>query len=268
MYTVTKYPHGTLSWADLISTDQAKAKTFYAELMGWDTEDTPMGPGQMYTFFKVDGHRVAAVGPMQQPMLDQGVPSFWANYITVDDVDALVDKVTEYGGTVVAPPFDVFEDGRMMTIQDPGGATVALWQAKNSIGAGLVNTTGAMVWNELNTRHPQAAQEFYTKLLGWTFDHDATINYTMILNNGRYNGGVITMNDDWAGMPSSWMVYFNVADVDAAVAKVPALGGKAVTPVLESPAGRFAVISDPTGGHFTVMQAGNVDTWLEHTTTS
>lgn len=266
MFTVTKFPHGTFSWADLVSTDQATARDFYANLMDWGTSDVPMGDDHMYTFFTVDGHRVAAVGPMPQPMRDQGVPTFWANYVTVDDVDALVDKVAEAGGTVIVPPFNIFEDGRMMTVQDPSGAQVSLWQAKNSIGAGLVNTLGAMSWNELSTRNAQAAQDFYGQLLGWTFEKDPDMDYTVIRNNGRMNGGIFTMSEEMAGMPPSWTVYFSVKDIEATVEKAKQLGGSVVTEIISNPnAGRFAVIVDPTGGAFTAIQGNLLEPWLEHT---
>ncbi len=266
MYTVTQFPHGTFSWADLISTDQAAAREFYANLMGWQTDDAPMSHDQTYTFFTVAGHRVAAVGPMPQEMRDQGMPSVWANYVAVDDVDAMVDKVTEAGGTVVTAPFDILEDGRMMTLQDPTGATVSLWQAKNSIGAGMVNGPGAMVWNELNTRDPQVAQDFYGKVFGWTFEKDPNMDYTVIRNNGRYNGGMLAITEAMGDMPPAWVAYFNVADIDATVAKAKQLGGQVVTEIMSNPdAGRFAVIVDPTGGFFTAMQANTADSWLEHT---
>jgi hypothetical protein len=266
MYTVTKFPHGTFSWADLVSTDQAKARDFYVALMGWDTEDSPMGPGQVYTFFKKDGHNVAAVGPMQPEMQQSGMPSFWGNYITVDDVDALVPKVAEAGGKVVAGPFDVFDNGSMMTVQDPGGGTVMFWQAKGSIGAGLVNDQGAMVWNELATREMQKAQDFYGAVLGWTFSKldDPDMDYYLIHNNGRMNGGIMAMDANWGEMPSHWMTYFNVKDVDAVAEKAVALGGRLGTQVSNSSAGRFVVISDPTGGTFTAIEASIADPWLEH----
>lgn len=82
MFTVTKFPHGTFSWADLIATDQVTPREFYAKLMDWETSDVAMDGDQMYTFFTVDGHRVATAGPMPQEMRDQGIPTHWANYIT------------------------------------------------------------------------------------------------------------------------------------------------------------------------------------------
>lgn len=262
-YKVTKFPQGTFSWADCITTDAATAKQFYMDLLGWEANDVPMGGGAMYTMYEQDGVIVAGLGPMQQALQASGVPSHWANYISVDDVDALAEKVTELGGTVVAPPFDIFENGRMMTIQDPTGATVSFWQAKSHIGAYMVNCPGAMMWNELSTRQVEAAQDFYGKLLGWTFETDET-GYTMIRNNGRPNGGLVRMDESYGDMPSAWTAYFHVADIEAAVKKVPELGGVVLNDgaIMDAgAAGRFAMINDPSGAHVHIMQSPRVDEW-------
>ncbi len=263
MYTVTKYPQGTFSWSDGASTDPEKAKDFYVGLLGWGKEEIPMGDGSTYTMFKLDGADVAGFGGMQDEMKAQGVPSHWNSYITVDDVDSMVEKVKANGGTVIAPPFDVFDSGRMMVIQDPTGATVSLWEAKNHIGAGVVNKPGAMLWNELSTRDLEKAKDFFNKILGWEYTVDEN-NYTMILNNGRMNGGMMQMDESWGDMPPNWMIYFNIDDLDAAIAKVDGLGGKVIMGKTSAGAvGEFAIVSDPAGGTFTIMEANETDKWEE-----
>lgn len=255
MYKVTKYPHGTFSWADCNSTDVEKSKAFYTELMGWETESFPMGDGLFYTMLKVDGENATALSPMPQGM--EGMPSHWSNYITVDDVDSLLDKVKELGGTVLAGPFDVFDNGRMISIQDPTGAFVSLWQAKSHIGASIVNVPGAMTWNELTTRDIEKAKEFYSKLLGWEITLDEN-NYNTITNKGRSNGGMMQMGEEWGDMPSMWTSYFAVSDIDAVVDKATKLGGRINTPIIDAPGvGRFASVSDPTGATCTFIQLGD-----------
>lgn len=262
MFTVSKYPHGALSWADCSSTDAAKATPFYAELMGWEMEHLPIGEGMIYTMYKQDGHDVAAISQMPPGM---EMPSVWNTYITVEDVDAMPEKVRALGGTVISEPFDVFSNGRMMLIKDPTGAFVSLWQAKSHIGAGLVNTPGAMTWNELSTREPQKAIEFYSALVGWTFETGQMPGYHFIRNsnhNGRMNGGMIEMNEEWGDLPPHWMVYFSVKDIEAATEKVKALGGQVNTPISDAPGtGRFAVISDPAGAHSTLIQLEQPQPW-------
>jgi len=264
MYKVTKYPHGTFSWAECSTTDQASGKKFYTEVFGWGTEDLPMGEGQFYTMFKQDGENVGAISPMQAEMQEQGIPPMWNNYITVDDVDSLVEKVKKHGGTVISEPFDVFEDGRMMVLQDPTGGTISLWQAKNTIGAGLVNTVGAMLWNELSTDEPQKAMDFYRNLLGWEYQQDGDRDYWMIVNNGRMNGGIFKLPEEMSEMPSVWMVYYNVADLAGTLEKITANNGAIHMKGEAEGVGKFAVVADPQGATFYVMEAKNIEAWEEN----
>lgn len=263
MYKVTKYPQGTFSWADQVSTDTTKAKAFFTALLGWEADDVPMGDGTFYTMFKKDGENVAGLGPMQAEMQAQGIPSHWNSYVSVDDVDAMVAKIKEHGGTVVAEPFDVFDSGRMLMLQDPSGANLGLWQPKNHIGASLVNTHGAMSWNELATRDLDKAKAFFNALLGWEIEKMDGMDYYVIKNKGRMNGGMLPMTEEWGEMPSHWMVYFSVEDVNASAKKVEELGGKVHVPVTEIEAGHFCVIADPTGGVCTLLQPSAIDPWTE-----
>lgn len=265
MFKVTKFPHGTISWADCVSTDVEKAKPFYANVLGWDIQDVPMGNDMFYTMYQVDGAAVAGLGPM--PPGVEGMPSLWNNYVTVDDVDALVEKVSELGGKVLDGPFDVFESGRMASIQDPTGAVIALWQPKNHIGAGIVNTVGAMCWNELITSDLDKAKKFYEDLFGWTFTKMEGMDYWVAANNGRVNAGVMPRTEEMGDMPSNWSVYFNVADIDEALKKVEENGGKRVTEIMgtmdEGSPGRFAVVADPAGAYLNLIQATQADTWQD-----
>ena len=195
-------------------------------------------------------------------MQEQGIPSHWQNYITVDDVDALVDKVKALGGTVLAEPFDVFDSGRMMAIQDPTGAMVNFWQAGTHIGAGLVNTVGAMSWNELMTSDVENAKTFYADLLGWTYIKVEGMDYWQIMNGERGNGGIYPLPMD--NIPPSWIVLLSVADIDAAAARVKELGGSLVMDIIEAQGvGRMVPIIDSTGAHLTIIQLNQPQSWEE-----
>ncbi len=258
MYKVTKYPHGTFSWADNSSTDPDKAIAFYMDLFGWDKYEIPIDENNTYTMFQHQGENAAALSGMIPP----GVPSFWFNYVTVEDVDALADVVTANGGAIIMGPMDVFDSGRMLHIQDPEGAHLGLWQPKQHIGAGIVNTVGAMCWNELLTRDAETAKAFYSTVLGWEF-HGGE-HYIHITNRGRSNGGMMQMDENFGEMPAMWMPYFHVADIDAAMKRVEELGGKVVTQKMEAPdAGWFTVIEDPAGAVFYIMQLAKADLWEE-----
>ena len=252
----TEYAQGTPNWVDLQTTDQAAAKQFYSSLLGWSYDDNPMpGGGAVYAMATVDGETVAAIAPMP-PGAPEGRPPMWNTYIAVDDVDTEVDEVTLAGGEVLMPAFDIGDAGRMTFIADPTGAVVGLWQAYGHIGATLVNETGAVIWNELITDKPDLALAFYDAVVGMS---NATVemapgqNYRLLKAGGTDVGGC--MEPPMPGVPNHWHVYFAVDDADATAIKARTEGGQVVVEPFEIPSvGRSAVLSDPQGGVFSVLQ--------------
>ena len=57
-----------------------------------------------------------------------------------------------------------------------------------------------------------------------------------------------------AQVPSYWMVYFNVDNVDKAFDKVVKEGGKEMLAPQDMPGGRFAIVSDPQGASFGLLK--------------
>ena len=116
------FEHGQFYWNELMTTDVAKAKAFYAKTLGWSYEEMDM-PNGVYHIIKLGENMVG--GLMQMPAdMPAGTPSHWFAYVSVDDVDARIAQVVANGGKVVAPPFDVEGVGRIGIVQDPAGATV------------------------------------------------------------------------------------------------------------------------------------------------
>jgi uncharacterized protein len=236
------YAPGTFCWADIGTTDAAAAKAFYTRVFGWEAADQSAGDDRVYTTFKLEGRDVAALYEMGEEERAQLKPH-WSSYVSVEDVDALVPRVRELGGEVLAEPIDVMEAGRMAVLRDPTGALVHLWQPRGQVGAGRVNDPGCMVWNELATPDPERAREFYGQLLGWTADLDQT-GYATIKSGDAINGGIRPAQE---GEPTHWLVYFSVASVTDAVAGVTEAGGSVVVGPLPIPVGRMAVVADPQG---------------------
>ena len=160
------YAPGTFSWVDIATSDLDAAKEFYAGLFGWeyDTQDSPMGP---YVMVMKDGKAVAGMGILPEEQQANGVPSMWSSYVSVASADESAAKAAELGGTVMMPPMDAMDAGRLAFLIAPGGEMFGLWEAKNHIGAGLVGEHGSVVWNELATRNLEEASSFYSDLFGW-----------------------------------------------------------------------------------------------------
>ncbi len=251
----TSHPPGTFSWVDLGTTDADGAKAFYGALLGWEFEDMPVPGAPPYSMAAIGGLTVAALYAKQ----DDQVPPLWLSYVTVADADGVAASAAGLGATIVSEPLDVMDAGRMAVLQDPTGAVFAIWQPQRSIGAQLVNDVGSLTMNQLNTSDPQAAQAFYGALFGWTFEQVASgdQDYWSIANGDRLNGGMMPTPQGW-DIPSHWLAYFTVADIDASVAEIRDLGGGVTVGPLPIPAGRFAVATDPQGAGFAIFE-GRVD---------
>lgn len=251
----TEHAPGTLSWADLATTDPDGAKRFYGELFGWSYDDQDAGGGNVYTMCRLGEDSVAAMNAQMEDERAQGIPPHWNNYVTVEDADASASRAGELGGTVLVPPFDVMTVGRMAVIADPAGAVLCLWEARDAIGATRVNEPGCLTWNDCVTSDPDASRAFYEGLFGWRYEKmsatDDAGEYWVCFNGDRSNGGL--MKAPAPGMPSFWYPYFAVASVDETRAKIEA-GGGSVMASDEVPQGRFVVATDPQGATFAVFE--------------
>lgn len=254
MKIVKKYPDGIFSWVDLTTTDIAGAHVFYSGLFGWEPDPTPLpDDGGSYTNFRIDGYSVAGGGQMPPDMAASGMPSFWTSYVNHHDVDAVAARVAEAGGTVLFPPMDIMDQGRMGMFVDPQGATFGVWQPAAHIGAQVVNQPNSLVWNELQARDPKAAIAFYNSVFGWAVREDP--HYTMWQDdNERVHCGLMRIDESWGDVPPNWLAYFLVEDVDAAAARAIELGGVAHHgPTDFGDMGRLAVLGDPQGAVFAVI---------------
>lgn len=247
---------GSFCWPELASPDTTKAKQFFSGLFGWEGLDVPSSGGT-YTLLKLRGKDVGGLRAMMRAEREQGVPSHFLTYVSTASADASAAKAAELGGKVVMGPFDVEGIGRMAVVADPAGVVFALWEARGHIGAQLVGEESTLCWTELVTRAPDEAKAFYGGLFGWTFraSSAATVEYFEIYRDDKPIGGLLPMKGEWWGdVPPHWMPYFLVTDCDAAVKRATELGGGAAVPTTEIPhVGKFAVLRDPTGAHFSVI---------------
>jgi uncharacterized protein len=255
MPTVESHAPGSFCWIELATSDQAAAKKFYETLFGWGADDQPMGPGETYTLFKKAGRDVAAGYRLRADQ--KGVPPHWLVYVRVASADDAAARAKELGGTVLAPPFDVFDAGRMAVLQDPTGAVVAVWEARRNIGLGVVDEPGAFCWAELMAKDLGRSAAFYKPLFGWGTRGDP--RYTEWTLGDRSIGGMIRIQEDWGDVPPHWLVYFQVEDCDRSVEQAKGLGAKVMMGPQDFPGvGRMALLNDPQGAAFYLIKLTGV----------
>jgi predicted enzyme related to lactoylglutathione lyase len=248
---MTEYTAGTPSWVELSTPDAEGALKFYGKLFGWKATDASEEHGGYRTWL----HEERSVGGLN-PMGEQAA---WVTYVATGDAHATADRVRVAGGTVIAGPIEVGELGRMVLFTDREGAFLGAWQAGTMRGADKVNAPGSFAWNDLNTHDAEGAKTFYSAVFGWEpTDHDmGGSSYTVWEVGGRGIGGAAQVPEH---APVRWVVWFAVSDRDDAVTQAGELGANVLEPKLDVPGvGLLAVMEDPQGAFFGVMQAETAD---------
>jgi predicted enzyme related to lactoylglutathione lyase len=129
------------------------------------------------------------------------------------------------------------------------------------IGAEVLDVPGALTWNELTTRDAEGAAAFYGQVFGWVArPSDAPgMPYVVWELDGRMIGGMQPMvGNAWpADLAPHWMLYFAVRHCDDTAAMAHSLGGRVVQPPTNFSLGRYAVLEDPQGGTFSVLEGNS-----------
>lgn len=247
----TNFPPGAPNWVDLGTTDVMGATEFYGQLFGWTFQGFGPEAGG-YQMILRGGKQVGGLGPASDPARGTS----WSVYFDTTDADETAARVSANKGTVVASPTDVMDLGRMAVFTDPDGAFFSCWQQRTHHGAELVGEPGAMVWVELMTTDIDTAKDFYANVLPVT-TRDVPIgdgmNYTLLEADGRSVAGAMQISPDMGPMSPHWSVFFAVEDCDDAADRAVRLGATEQVRA-DSPAGRFAVLTDPQGGGFSIIK--------------
>jgi predicted enzyme related to lactoylglutathione lyase len=260
MATIHSHTPGSPCWFELSTNDQNAAKVFYSQLFGWAITDQPIGPDAVYTIFQIDALDVGACCTLQPDQLAHGVPPNWGIYISVVNADATAEAITRAGGTVLMPPFDVMENGRMVVAQDPAGAVFCAWQPNTHIGVRLGGVMHTVGWIELTTTDEARAAQFYGEVFGWAVTNGKGApagpnDYGHIECNGVPIGGIPPASMRDPNAPPNWMIYVEVADVAAATEKARSLGAAVyVGPMDIGDNGTISVLADPQGAVFALHQ--------------
>jgi uncharacterized protein len=250
----SSYQPGTPSWVDLASADPDKSAAFYGGLFGW--EATP--PNEEFGGYRQFHLRDKPVAGMA-PVMNEGQPAVWSTYFATNSADETTKRVDDAGGEIMYEAMDVGDLGRLAIFSDIAGAAFGVWEPKQFPGAAIVNEPGSLSWNELATRQPDDAKQFYPAVFDWNVEDTpmGPVTYTLWKVGDQMVAGMVPMGDSFpADVPPHWAVYFAVEDADAAGEKATSLGGSVAVPPTEIPnMGRFAVLSDPQGTAFSVFQS-------------
>ena len=246
-------------WYELMTTDAAAAKAFYAAVVGWETEDLG-GPHNGYTLFKAGGRGVGGLMTLPAEACEKGGSPAWAGYVAVADADAAAKRIEAAGGVILRAPEDIPEVGRFAVVADPHSATFMLLtpSPRDDVPPPVPRMTrGHIGWHELYAADGDAAFAFYSDQFGWresaAMDMGAMGTYRLwSVDEGEPVGGMMTKPPQ---MPKpAWNFYFVVDGVDAAAARIADNGGRVTNGPMEVPDGSWIVMGlDPHGASFALV---------------
>ena len=246
---------GRFAWYDLMTTDIPAAIAFYTKVVGWETEDWK--GDKPYTMWRAAKGPIGGVVDLPEEAKKMGAPPNWMGYGAVPDLEATCALATELGGKVLVPPMKIPEVGAFAVLSDPQGAVIAAFSGSGDApGHDEQKKVGEVSWNELMTSDYEGAFAFYEKLFGWTkmdtMDMGPEMGgiYQIFGRGGLPLGGMFKKPDAMPG-PPMWLYYFNVDDMDAALERTKAEGGKILNGPMEVPGGdKVCQCMDPQGAMF------------------
>lgn len=257
-------------WYELLTTDMAAATEFYRDVVGWGA--LPSSTSRVpYTLFKAGDSATAGLLELPPEGLKVGAQPRWMGYIAVPDVHAAAADIKRLGGMIYVPPTDA-NIGRISVVTDSHTALFAVISQPQVTAQQLTDSSkhGRFGWNELFATDLQKQSRFYRELFAW--QQNDTENrfadaYLTFSAGGQVVAGALKSSDP----TPFWLFYINVEDIDAAVERVSAAGGRAGYNDSQSSSGmRIAYCSDPQGAPFALQglrshepQVGWTTEWKE-----
>ncbi len=242
-------------WYELMTTDMKAAETFYRTVVGWTSAPFEGSP-HPYTMFNRSGE-VPVGGLMETP---DGVkaPPFWAMYVGVPNLEAAAANIKRLGGSECSEVIEVPTVGRMQMMKDPQDAAFYIYQPETTERRPeAAPEVGEASWHELMTTDAPAAMQFYSEVFAWqpseAMDMGPLGKYQMFNRPHGMIGGMMNKSPEMADVPPNWQIYFRVPDINAAIERIQANGGRILNGPMEVPGGDWIVNAmDPQGAAFSL----------------
>jgi len=255
---------GKVVWLDLVTPDIARAEQFYAGLFGWTFDKVPGDPH--YVIASLAGE---PIGGLFEKATPAGKPrqSAWLTFISVPDVEAARRLALSHGAKLLAAPKSYPQRGRQAVFADPDGAVFAVLASTSGDPPDVLPDPGEWIWSSLLVRDADHEAGFYQTLCGYdVFDlaSDDSLEHLILSTDDFARVGVNSLPTDTLRRHPHWLNFVRVENASDIAEHAVTLGGRVlVEPRLDRHGGRIAVIADPAGAPFGVMEWSQNDTQQE-----
>jgi predicted enzyme related to lactoylglutathione lyase len=258
----SEHHSGKVIWADLITSDLAGAKRFYGGLFGWTFHDIYIGDKD-YAVALLNGAPVGGIVQRTSKPGEHRQPS-WLTFISVQDVSEAERITLAHGGKVLSKPRTYAQRGRQAVFTDPQGAVFAVLQSSSGDPQDVLAVPGEWIWSSLLTSDPGAGAAFYQAIFGYeVFDlpSDDDLKHVLLSTDNYARASLNELPPAASKLHSHWLNFLRVISTTDAVTKVKALGGRVlVAPHLDRHGDLVAVVADPAGAPFGLLEWTNIDT--------
>lgn len=256
-------PAGTPCWVELASSDVATAQKFYGTLFDWDfhVQNDPSTVDRRYTIASRDAAPTAGIRQAGSEHIG------WSIHFAVHNTASTAGWVEHLGGYSTLGPIDIPERGSILHATDPSGVHVVFWAPAPTwqFASGM---PGSFAGADLYTHDPEMSDRFFCNLFNLTSQQIGlgSIDYA----EWRLDGAPVVyryvMDSDYlASTPAHWLVHFTVnpaRGTDAAAGQAIMLGGTVLIEPYDTPFGRIAVLADPVGAVFAVIDTAQaIEGW-------
>ena len=196
-------------------------------------------------------------------MGDMPANNTWKIYLNTLDINDTVSRGEELGASFVFPPMPGGDMGIQTVFTDATGAALGAWQPLSFSGFTTWEEHGTPCWFELNARDFEGAVDFYRDVFGLrtkVMSDSPEFRNTSLVADGAEVAGIVDASGLLSGGAASyWVVYWQVNDIDSALARVRELGGTVHDGPLDSPFGRIATVADTSGSVFKLRGSPSVE---------
>jgi len=224
-------------------------------LFGWEADQPSFDHGGYFMFTRAGIPIAGAMGGIGDTPAD----NTWKPFFASNDIDRTLKLATEHGATVRQPAMAIDDLGRQAVITDPAGAVTGIWEPGSFAGFTVIGEHATPSFIAIDVRDYHAEIAFYRHVFGWDpleeeVDGHHYAGY-MDPDSRRPIAGIGDEAESLAPEQSpQWSVFWQVDDLDAAVAKLGALGGTVITEPTIGGLGRVVQASDPSGARFRLFQ--------------
>ncbi|MFH0258720.1 VOC family protein [Vibrio rumoiensis] len=238
---------GTIIWRDLATTAPDKVQPFYHNVFGWNFESV----NDDYSLITYQGQNIAGMAKMPS----NSSTNYWLPVISTNNVDNTLSQSKLAGGKTLIKKTTLKGRGELAVIQDPQGAVFSILNTFTGDPAPLAKQDGNWIWQEIWTDNISQSQSFYQKL-GDFKSTDKTMlghSYSYLAINDQPAFGFVKKPN--AEVPTTWVNYIKVSDINATVEKIELNGGHVLmAPTKEVRNGTVAIIRDPAGAGFVIQE--------------